>query len=240
LCQLTFAHFRRRDAFDFFCPALVDCERNGILGKFPPQLLFQLLNDRVTLLRSFGKPFQYLIADALNLKTMFGQLNPVADLLHPLRQFVPIDRRAVTDGVIHAARLQGFPGPFAVIKRGVEHREMGVQLRVERATARVRERRGGEIAGDPVFLIALLTDSGSSESFKFAERNARGLLVRRQQPFIRQRHRQHRNRFRCRAGEIIKHPPLTLLQLPLRQALAGFRILIFAQRMKLFARDFAL
>jgi hypothetical protein len=34
---------------------------------------------------------------------------------------------------------------------------MRVQLRVERAAARVHERGGGEIAGDPVFLIALLS-----------------------------------------------------------------------------------
>ena len=169
----------------------MDCERNGIVRQFSPQLLFQLLNHRVTLLRAFGKTFQHLIADALNLKAMFGRLNPVADLLHPFRQFIPIDRRAVTDGVIHAARLQGFPRPFAVIKRGVEHREMRVQLRVERAAARVRERSGGEIAGGPVFLVALFSDARGGEGFEFAERNARGLLVRRHQPFIRQRHRQH-------------------------------------------------
>ncbi len=218
----------------------MDCERNGIVGKFPPQLLFQFLDHRVTLFCTFGKPFQHLIADVLNLEAMFGRLNPVADLLHSLRQFVPINRRAVADGVIHAARLQCFPGPFAVIKRGVEHREMRVQLRVERAAARVRERGGGEIAGDPILLAALFSDSRGGEGFEFAERNARGLLVRRHQPFISQRHRQHRHRFRRGTGEIIKHPPLALLELPLRQPFAGFRILIFTQRMELFAGDFIL
>ena len=111
----------------------MDCKRDGIVGKFSPQLLFHLLNHRVTLLRAFGKPFQHLIADALNFKAMFGRLNPVADLLHPFGQFVPINRRAVTDGVIHAARLQCLPALLRFIKRGVEHREMRVQLRVERA-----------------------------------------------------------------------------------------------------------
>jgi len=57
---------------------------------------------------------------------------------------------------------------FAVIKRGVEHREMRVQLRVERAAARVRERGGGEIAGDPILLAALFSDSRGGEGFEFA------------------------------------------------------------------------
>lgn len=127
---------------------------NGIVGKFPPQLLFQLLHHGVTLLRAFGKPFQHLITDTLNLKARLGRLNPAADLLQPFRQFIPIDRRAVTDGVIHAARLQGFPRAFVVIKRGVEHREVRVQLRVEGAAARVRERRSGEIASDPILLAS--------------------------------------------------------------------------------------
>ena len=106
------------------------------------------------------------------------------------------------------------------IKRGVEHREMRVQLRVERAAARVRERGGDEIAGRPVFLTALFSHPRCGEGFEFAERNARGFLMRRHQPFIIQRHRQHRNRFGRGTGEIIKHPPLAFLQLPLRQPFA--------------------
>jgi hypothetical protein len=133
--------------------------------------------------------------------------------------------------------LQGFPAPFTFIKRRIEHREMRVQLRVGRPAARMRERGGGEIAGRPIHLAALFSHPCCGKGFKFAERNARGLLMRRHQPFISQRHRQDRNRFRRGTGEIIKHPPLTLLQLPLRQPFAGFRILIFAKRMKLFAGD---
>ena len=86
----------------------------ALLESLRPSFCSISLHHRVTLLRAFGKSFQHLIAHALNLKAMFGRLNPVADLLHPLRQFIPINRRAVTDGVIHAARLQGFPAPFAV------------------------------------------------------------------------------------------------------------------------------
>jgi hypothetical protein len=60
--------------------------------------------------------------------------------------------------------------------------------------------------------------------------------VRRHQPFISQRHRQHRHRFRRGTGEIIKHAPLAFLLAALRQPFAGCRIFIFAERMKLFAR----
>jgi hypothetical protein len=115
-----------------------------------------------------------------------------------------------------------------------------VQLRVERAAARVCKRGSGEIASDPVFLIALLSDSRGGKSFQFTERKARGLLVRRHQPVISQRHGQHRNGFGRGTGEVIKHPPLALLQLPLRQPFAGFGILIFAERMKLVACDIIL
>ena len=101
----------------------------------------------------------------------------------------------------------------------------------------MRERGGGEIAGLPIVLATLFSHPCCGKGFKFVERNARGLLVRRHQPVISQRHRQHRNRFRRGTGEIIKHPALVLLLLPLRQPFAGFRILIFAQRMKLFAGD---
>ena len=104
----------------------------------------------------------------------------------------------------------------------------------------VRERGGGEIAGRPILLAALFSDSRGGKDFEFAERNAHCFLVRRHQPVIIHRHGQHRNGFRRGTGEIIKHPPLALLQLPLRQPFAGFRIFIFAQRMELFARDFAL
>jgi len=115
-----------------------------------------------------------------------------------------------------------------------------VQLRVKRPAARMRERGGGEIAGRPILLAALFSHPCYGEGFEFAERNARGLLLRRHQPFIIQCHRQHRNRFRRGTGEILNNPPLALLQLPLCQAFAGCRILIFAQRMKVFAGDLAL
>ena len=208
-----------------------------IIGKFSPQLLFHLLNHLVTLLRAFGKTIQYLIADALDFKSMLGRLNPVADLLHPFRQFIPINRRAVTDGVIHSARLQGFPAPFAFIKRGVEHREMRVQLRVQFTRAVMHEGCGHEIAGRAVTLIALLAHSRGGEGFEFAERNARGFLMGFNQSLVVQRHRQHRYGFGRCAGEIEKHPALVFLLLPLRQAFASIRISIFTQRMKLFAGD---
>jgi hypothetical protein len=95
------------------------------------------------------------------------------------RQFIPIDRRAVTDGVIHSTGLQGFPAAFTFVKCGVEHGEMRVQLRVERAAARMRERRGDQIACGSIFLTALLADSGGGEGFEFTVRNPCGFHVRR-------------------------------------------------------------
>ena len=57
------------------------------------------------------------------------------------------------------------------------------------------------------------------------------------QSLVVQRDRQHRNGFRRGTGEIIKHPALAFLLAPLRQPFAIVWILIFAERMKLFARD---
>ena len=90
---------------------------------------------------------------------MFGRTNPVADLLDPFRQFIPINRRAVTNRVIHSARLQSLPASFRFIKRGVEHREMRVQLRVEFPGAVMHECCGHQIAGRAVTLIALLANA---------------------------------------------------------------------------------
>jgi hypothetical protein len=109
---------------------------------------------------------------------MLGWTDTITDLLNSLRQFVPIDRRAVTDGVIHATRLQRLPRLLRMVERGVEHREMGMQLRVERATAGVRERGGDQIAGDAVPLIALPANPGCGEGFEFTECDACCFLVR--------------------------------------------------------------
>ena len=129
---------------------------NFVIGKFSPQLLFHFLDHRVTLLRAFGKPFQYLIAHALDFKTMFGRSNPVANLLNPFGQFIPINRRAVTNRIIHSTRLQRLPATFLFVKRGVEHREMRVQLRVQRPRTVMHERRGHQIARCPIPLTACL------------------------------------------------------------------------------------
>src|SRR5207253_4816106 len=115
------------------------------------------------------------VTHALDFETMLRWRDSIADLFDALRQFVAIDGRAVTNRVIHSARLQGFPTAFGFIKRGIEHREMRVQLRVERATARVCERGGDQIAGGSVALVALLADSGCGECFEFTEGDARCL-----------------------------------------------------------------
>ena len=162
---------------------------------------------------------------------------PITDGTDTAGQFIPIDGRAITDGVIHAARLQGFPGPFRFIERRVEHREVCVQQRVERTTARVSERGSGQITRGAVFLITLLANSGCGEGFEFAEGNARGVFVRRYQTIIVQRHRQHRNRFWCGTGKIIKHAALVLLLLPLGQPLTVLWIPIFTKRLELVAGD---
>jgi hypothetical protein len=102
----------------------------------------------------------------------------------------------------------------------------------------MRERGGDQIAGGSVFLTALLADAGGGEGFEFTKRNPCGFLMRLHQSLVIQRHRQHRNGFGRGAGEIIKHPALVFFLLPLRQSFAGFGILVFTERMKLFARDF--
>src|SRR5207253_8259071 len=114
------------------------------------------LNYSSRLLRPLGEAFRHPVTHALDFKTMLRWRDLITDLFNPLRQFVPINRRAVTNRVIHFARLQGFPTAFGFIKRGIEHREMGMQLRVERATARVREGGGDQIAGGSVALVAVL------------------------------------------------------------------------------------
>jgi len=115
---------------------------------------------------------------------------------------------------------------------------MRMQLRVERAAARVRERGGGKIAGHTVTIFnAMLADASRGESFEFAEREPGRFLMRFNQSLVVQRDRQHRNRFRRGTGEIIKYPALAFPLAPLRQAFAIVWILIFADRVKLFARD---
>src|SRR5665213_4161928 len=109
---------------------------------------------------------------------MLGRLNPVADLLHPFGKFIPINRRAVTNRVIHAPRLQGFPASFRPVKRGIKHSEMRMQLRIKRAGAIMHERRRQEVAGHTVTVFnTLLADSSRGESFEFTEREPRGLLL---------------------------------------------------------------
>ena len=78
---------------------------DGIIRQFAAQFLFHFPNHRVTLLGAFGKPFQYRITHALDFKAVFRRTNAVADLLDALRQFIAINRRAVTNRVIHSARL---------------------------------------------------------------------------------------------------------------------------------------
>ena len=177
LCQLLLAHLGGRDALDLFRPALMHCQRNGIVRQFVSQLLFQFPDYRVTLLGAFGKSLQHRLADALDLKTVFRRYNPIADLLHPFGQFVAINCRAIANRVIHAARLQCLPALFRFVKGGVEHREMRVQQRVERPAARVRERGGDQIAGGAVALASLFANPRCGKGFEFAKRNARRFLM---------------------------------------------------------------
>ena len=113
--------------------------------------------------------------------------------------------------------LQGFPAPFSFIKRGVEHGEMCVQLRVQFTRAVMHEGCGHEIAGRAVTLTALFPHARGGKSFEFAKRHPRGFLMGFDQSLVVQRHRQHRYGFGRGAGEIEKHPALVFLLLPLRQ-----------------------
>ena len=157
----------------------------ALLDKFSPQLLFQLLNHRVTLLRAFGKTIQHLIAHALNLKAMFGRLNPVADLLHPFRQFIPINCRAVTDGVIHAAAL-AVPSSTAPLSSNVALNTVKCVCNCgsSRASCLCTKAAATRLPVVRSLLTALFPHSRGGESFEFAERNARGFLMRRHQSFV--------------------------------------------------------
>jgi len=61
---------------------------------------------------------------------------------------------------------------------------MRVQQRVEFAGTGVNELSRNQIASDTVALVALFADSGGREGIQFAERNARCLLVRCDQPLV--------------------------------------------------------
>ena len=197
---------------------------NFIVGQFPPQLLFHFLNHLVPLLRALGKSLQYLITHAFDFKTVFCRSDLIADFLNPFRQFIPINRCDVSNRVIHRTGLKRLPASFLFVKRGIEHRAMRVQQRVEFAGTVMQERGGDQVARYTVTLIATFANPRRGKGFKFTERNAHRFPVRRHQSFIIQCHRQHRNRFWRGTGKIIKHPSLVLLLLPLRQAFAGFRI----------------
>ena len=84
----------------------------------------------------------------------------------------------------------------------------------------------------------MLANASRGESFEFTEREPGRFLMRFNQSLVVQRDRQHRDGFRRGTGEIIKHPALAFLLAPLRQPFAIVWILIFAERMKLVARDF--
>ena len=84
----------------------------------------------------------------------------------------------------------------------------------------------------------MLADASRGEGFEFAERESGGFLMRFHQSLVVQRDREHRDGFRRGTGEVIKHPALAFLLAPLRQPFAIVWILIFAERMKLVARDF--
>ena len=128
---LALAHFYCRDALELFRPALTHRESDGVVGKLAPQFLFHLLNHLFRLLRTLGEAFQHIVADALNFKAMIRWPDLITDLLNSLRQFIAIGGRGVTNGVIHSASLQRLPALLLFVERGVENREVGVQLRIE-------------------------------------------------------------------------------------------------------------
>jgi len=191
-----------------------------IIGSFRPACSFR--EPLGTLLCAFGKAFQHFIAHALDFKAVLGWLNPVADLLNPFRQFVPINRRAVTDGVIHFHRLQGFPAPFAVIKCGIKTVKCVCNCGSSSRRAVMHEGCGHEIAGRAITLTACLRTLVAAKFQVHGTQYARiphGLQPIAGRPMsppapIRTG--------RC-AGEIEKHPALVFFLLPLRQAFASFR-----------------
>ena len=90
-------------------------------------------------------------------------------------------------------RFQCLPATLLFIKCGVEHREMRMQLRVERAGTVMHERGGHEIARYPVFLIALFPTRVAAKvsSSRNASRAASSCASLNR--VVIHRHRQHRN-----------------------------------------------
>src|SRR5216117_4419148 len=100
---------------------------------------------------------------------MFGRDGVITNATHPSRQFVAIDLRGVSNGVIHSSGLECLPALLPFIECSVEHGEMCVQLGVQRPGTRVHEGGGHEIAHRAVPLTALLPNPGCSERLKFTK-----------------------------------------------------------------------
>ena len=182
--------------------------------------------------------FSTSVADALDFKTVFGREQSDSRFVAPASP-VHSDKPPCRNGWRHT---------FRRACRAFQHRSLSSNVALNTvkcvcncgSSARNCLCTNAAATRLPVVrsvLTALLADARGGEGFEFAERNACGFLMRLHQPLVIQRHRQHRNGFGRGAGEIIKHPALVFFLLPLRQPFAGFGILVFAERMKLFAGD---
>ena len=114
-----------------------------------------------------------------SIESRVWRLDAIANLLHPFGQFIPINRRAVTNRVIHSPRLQAFPASVHVRRMSrSEHCEIAHQLRIKRAGIHGTNDAATRL---PVTrsrsLNAMLAYTSRGEGFEFTERESgRSLL----------------------------------------------------------------
>jgi hypothetical protein len=72
LAKLLFAHLFIGSALQFFGPGLVDDMGDFLFGELATELVLLTFDGHVPLLRPFGKPFNQLGVDALNLESRAG------------------------------------------------------------------------------------------------------------------------------------------------------------------------
>jgi hypothetical protein len=231
---MTFAHLRCRNVLELAGASVMHRMGDLVVGEMASELLFHLADDLVLLLRPFGEPLQHRLADSLNLKSMLGRNRAIAERVNTADQFVAIDFRAETNGVVHGPGLKGFPGLLGVVERRVEHRAVRMQLRVQCAGSGVGETRGHEIAGRAIRLPAQLANPCGGKGFEFTKGDFNGILVGRDQTLVVQRHGQHGNRLGSRAGEIVEDAPVVLFVLAQGQTFTRLRMLVFTERLEWF------
>ncbi len=111
----------------------------------------------------------------------------------------------------------------------------------------MREQRGGEVAGEPVAARPTNADASRGERLELSQCRPHSSRMSFKNPFVVAQESRDGNGFRRRESEVIENPAIgRVLAIvcprrvqPLRQSLAGSRMLILAQPEKIIRADFA-